>query len=307
MKARIYTLVLGLVLTALCNAAPQINSELVERLLQYEITNAYTGEKDAIIQERFPGSYVETTPKYKLRYIVLKDQQAKTQTIAFRWTGNLVNAWLDVYIKKVEDEELGVRLHKGFQIGSLEVTQRVQRFLDPEYKTYVTGHSMGGAIAVLTAARLQKRGYEVIEVASFGQPRVTDSSGAQKMLGQLNYIRVAHKWDFPSMLPPKFLGFRHFGAHLQLIGDHDYRFLIPDSSDYEVQSEELKQAEKRAWEKAQTLSRQQDNFEKLDSNDQSAVKPSSVWGPGHELTNYIHRLSMILAELKQKESKINKK
>ena len=73
-----------------------------------------------------------------------------------------MNAWLDVYIKKVEDEELGVRLHKGFQIGSLEVAQRVQRFLDPEYKTYVTGHSMGGAIAVLTAARLQKRCYDVI-------------------------------------------------------------------------------------------------------------------------------------------------
>jgi hypothetical protein len=99
----------------------------------------------------------------------------------------------------------------------------------------ITGHSLGGALAVLCAHILQAEGWTVHSVYTFGQPRVgdrafaaaynglkagqasslsfeTDRPDACPTLGSQTF-RLVNENDIVPRLPGWVLGYRHAGQH----------------------------------------------------------------------------------------------
>ncbi|CAD5223412.1 unnamed protein product [Bursaphelenchus okinawaensis] len=84
----------------------------------------------------------------------------------------------------------------------------------PDYNIWITGHSLGGALASLTSVYMIYNGTVKLsqtENYSFGQPRVGDKESAD-YFHQLvpNFYRVAHAKDIVTVLFPRRFDYRHF-------------------------------------------------------------------------------------------------
>jgi pimeloyl-ACP methyl ester carboxylesterase len=85
--------------------------------------------------------------------------------------------WLTVVaVRLVECGEYTGRVHHGFNYALGRTWSKVEAILDEvEGKPlFLTGHSMGGALAVLAACRLAKAGRPAAATYTFGAPRVGD-------------------------------------------------------------------------------------------------------------------------------------
>jgi len=137
----------------------------------------------------------------KVRYFIATNPVTKSQIIAVRGTANVENAGVDIDYELTEDGLLGIGLHKGFAQSSLNIYKMVKKKLNKDYTIDVTGHSLGGAVAVILAMYLDSDGYKINQVITFGQPRITDRAGAKKFQ-HLNVIRVSNLDDVIPTLPP---------------------------------------------------------------------------------------------------------
>jgi hypothetical protein len=71
---------------------------------------------------------------------------------------------------------------------------------------YVTGHSLGGALATIAAAALSDNGIEVAGVYTFGQPRVGDRTFSAQLNAHTNgkVFRFVNRNDIVPHVPPPF-------------------------------------------------------------------------------------------------------
>jgi pimeloyl-ACP methyl ester carboxylesterase len=94
--------------------------------------------------------------------------------VAFRGTDNSEN-WVKNFKFVPAQSTLG-SVHSGFRDGFQALWPSVTRALalarDKNQPIWLAGHSLGGAIAVLTAVELQKTRQEVAGIVTFGQPPV---------------------------------------------------------------------------------------------------------------------------------------
>ena len=105
-------------------------------------------------------------------------------------------------------------LHAGFADGYADihshVVSRLRRF--SAKRVWLTGHSLGGALAVVGAHRLEEAGFGVAGVVTFGQPMVTMPDLARVLARRFRGRYVA-------VLP-----YVHFGRCVRLAGDAFTRF-----------------------------------------------------------------------------------
>ena len=76
--------------------------------------------------------------------------------IVIRGTANVENVQSDIDVRLVTDDDLGIRLHKGFRDASISVMSGIDES-SLEKTVHVTGHSLGGAIAQIIGMWLHKR------------------------------------------------------------------------------------------------------------------------------------------------------
>ncbi|CAJ0596578.1 unnamed protein product [Cylicocyclus nassatus] len=80
------------------------------------------------------------------------------------------------------------------------------------YDIWITGHSLGGALASLVASYLVESGnaeMSRIKLMTFGQPRTGDQKFAESV-NKMNYaFRVIHDNDLVPQVPPKKFGYTH--------------------------------------------------------------------------------------------------
>lgn len=74
----------------------------------------------------------------------------------------------------------GINVHSGFDRSLQECLPWILQRLDKKRPTWVTGHSLGGAVAALLVATLDHRGFNNVFGITFGQPKITDAYGADK-------------------------------------------------------------------------------------------------------------------------------
>ncbi len=113
----------------------------------------------------------------------------------------------------------GGKVHLGFWEGCQDVwsdveseVQRIRRQY-PAVPLLVTGHSLGGALALLAAAQLQMCGHQVDGIYTFGCPRIGDRNFAMQYNRRLYdcTFRLVNHRDIVPQLPPVELSYTHVG------------------------------------------------------------------------------------------------
>lgn len=141
-------------------------------------------------------------------FITAWDQTNDVLVVAFRGTdiAQLADVWTDLDYEKIETE-LG-EVHKGFYEASEALMGSVVAAIEHRERPkhiWLTGHSLGGAIATLTMRQLEMQGYRVRGLVTFGQPRVGDrdfTSAMNRRLGS-RMLRIINEDDVVASLPPR--------------------------------------------------------------------------------------------------------
>lgn len=131
-----------------------------------------------------------------------------------------------VYVDGFPDE---VVVHSGFHAAFMKVKDELERLLQEtgNKPIYFTGHSLGGALALLASAVLagqdkvtgrsgaDKIAPRMAAVYTFGAPRV-GNEGFGRFVKAPHY-RVVNRWDLVPLVPPTWLlNYRHTGMPILL-------------------------------------------------------------------------------------------
>jgi hypothetical protein len=141
-----------------------------------------------------------TIPGTQISFLLATNELTRTQIIAVRGTSNIENAMIDISLKLVLDQKTGIRLHDGFSFVAKQVYAELKPMLKSDYKINVTGHSLGGAVALILAMYLDADQFDIEQVTTFGQPKVTNIAGANK-IQHINVIRVVTPLDLVPLVP----------------------------------------------------------------------------------------------------------
>ena len=139
--------------------------------------------------------------------------------VAFRGTEpKKLQDWMaDARIKRVPGKG-GGHVHRGFK-GALELVSNdmstaVRQFRDRDQPVFVTGHSLGAALAGLAVAASKTEHIDIAGLYTFGMPRVGNKSFARKF--RENYgsrsFRVVNNNDTVTRVPPRSFGYKHVGV-----------------------------------------------------------------------------------------------
>ncbi len=105
----------------------------------------------------------------------------------------------------------GLRIHggfwKAFQTAHQDIEATVNAQVPPTLPLYVTGHSMGGALAQITAMVLERD--NLAACYTFGSPRVATVNFDRDV--KCPHYRVIDGWDLVPGVPPPFGRYRHSG------------------------------------------------------------------------------------------------
>lgn len=159
---------------------------------------------------------------YYLYYEITGNGQIRQQ-IFCRGTTLTIDILTCLSFWMVRDAELGCRVHLGFRNQADRILEDILPLLAPVHDERTTievsGHSLGGAVAYIVAAKLRKRGYRVVRVTSVAAPRFcATAAGASKVEALLpeDNIRIENDTDIVPFLPP--FG-HHVGNKLYLIDE----------------------------------------------------------------------------------------
>ena len=122
------------------------------------------------------------------------------------------------------DDRQGVEVHAGF-LREIDKLWRDPLVPDLEsvtrgVPTWVTGHSLGAAMATLAAMRRPFHG-----VVTFGEPRV--GRGIDGVLPAATHVRYVNGDDPVTKIPPEFMRYGHHGHAAQIAdadGSRDFRY-----------------------------------------------------------------------------------
>ncbi len=123
--------------------------------------------------------------------------------------------------------QLDAWVHTGFDIATIETINHMRPHLKADYNYRITGHSLGGAMTLLLGMHLDKEGFKVKEITTFGQPMVTNEECTKKF-SHLPILRVINSQDTVPLVPPLTLvsaqhgKYRHFGEEVWLLKDTYY-------------------------------------------------------------------------------------
>ena len=179
--------------------------------------------------------------------------------VAFRGTDEPAD-WLDNINALAVDHPLG-EVHRGFQTAMMDVwpamkarirairqnrekealagteteVERRRARLGAHLPLYITGHSLGGAMAILAAAQLVDADEPFYSVYTYGQPRVGDRDFEKhyKMAANSKTFRFQNNNDIVTRVPARVMGYRHVGEYFYIDESGDlttdpgtwYRFL----------------------------------------------------------------------------------
>jgi len=133
----------------------------------------------------------------------------------------------------------GTRVHAGFRRALDEVWDDVVPHVTAEDRALViTGHSLGGGLATLAAARLAADGRDVDSVYTYGAPRtgLKDFAAAYTArLGSDTY-RVINHIDIVTRVPLLIQKYRHVGHRMYFDGSGKFH---PDAGAWQIAREDL--------------------------------------------------------------------
>ncbi len=136
-------------------------------------------------------------------YVLIHDQ---TAVIVFRGTDNKVD-WL-VNLASTTSTTPSGQIHRGFSDAYRPMSPQVESILEDNSieRVWITGHSLGGALALVSAHELLKEPVEIAGVVTFGQPAVAKHDLASHLDRELigKYARFVNHEDIVPRVPITF-------------------------------------------------------------------------------------------------------
>jgi hypothetical protein len=175
----------------------------------------------------YPNIRFIDLPKYKNRMMIIDDagfdeNNQGIQTIIFRGSGHPKNFLVDLTFGLSKSKELNCSIHRGFLNSVREIDAIATSQLDKSRKVRLAGSSLGGALALVYGMFLKAQGFDIDQIITYGQPRVTNESG-RALWKNLPLVRVVNRTDaFPAIPPHKPFGYAHFGRMILLHDDYYY-------------------------------------------------------------------------------------
>ena len=183
-----------------------VRNELISRGWSVEAIEGYASKADA-----------------KAILIRRETPDGRLNILSICGTEDQKDAEIDLRVKLVPFDVEGGSIHQGFNDYTevLMNSERFRKLIDEinfnGERLYLTGHSLGGAVAILTAARLIELGLsDRIEVMTFGAPAVGDKYFASYFEGRFKLTRLTVSGD-PIKKSLKSLGYAHFGDAVKYI------------------------------------------------------------------------------------------
>lgn len=188
-----------------------MNENLIELCARLSVC-AYSGEEPGYDAAHLDVIHLPDTDTMLRVYL-----QGNRLIFAFRGTVSKLNWKTNLTARKAKLGDTGHEFHAGY----LRVTERlfdrvfghICDGMSPMRELVFTGHSMGGALAVIMAAMFADSKDTLI---TFGQPRVASAATLKATLN-CKYIRVVNGSDGVTQVPK--LGYGHTGTLLYLCND----------------------------------------------------------------------------------------
>nr|CAG8513948.1 8900_t:CDS:2 [Entrophospora candida] len=191
----------------------------VEDIVKWDCPTCKTVPETVVIK-------VINAPKTDTQVFIAKDSTSKQLIISYRGTvkSSFRNILTDgSLVLRPYPPAPNAKVHTGFFKAFLEsikdVTEEVTNFMEtnPDFKVVVTGHSLGGAIATLTALDLVQNNKKLVSeenlfIFTYGSPRIGNQEFANFVDNQLKLNRIVNFEDAVPRLPPKFLDYKHSGS-----------------------------------------------------------------------------------------------
>lgn len=188
---------------------------------------SYDETNFGIVAQNVPNRViVDSIKELDVRYFVVFNDSLKTQDIVIRGTTSLENMKINGNCEEVIDKKLNLLVHKGFSITADAVYNKIIGSLKKNYKTLITGHSLGGSVAVLLHCYLYEDKFDVLPFYTFGQPKLFTKEGVLKFRC-IRLMRIVNKTDAVCFLPPttcltKCTNYLHLGDEIIFISDSTY-------------------------------------------------------------------------------------
>src|SRR5260370_155400 len=126
-------------------------------------------------------------------------------------TKDMRNILTDINVRFYRDPQTNAKIAAGFgqafALVKSDISAAISQ-IDRGLPLYITGHSLGGALAVIASARIEPSD-RVAACYTFGCPRVGTAEFADE-LWKVPVYRLVHSADIVPRVPPPF-GYRHAG------------------------------------------------------------------------------------------------
>ena len=186
----------------------------LEKTLKSYINQQLSGTKDkstpGLVQLKNALSsanfeLVKTFDKNDTQAFLTTQKDGRIAVLAFRGTEK--NSWKDVKTDlnaRFYKGQGGVKLHTGFRDAYNQVSEQVKtevNNLPKDYSLYITGHSLGGALAVIATKELERD--SLAACYTFGSPRVGNEEFGEEIRAPV--YRIVNAADGVPRVPPSWL------------------------------------------------------------------------------------------------------
>lgn len=181
--------------------------------LAYEKPNTI---KQKMLEQGFRSEFITSGPKDSDTQLFV-GHSGTAIVIAFRGTANIIDWMTDAKIGFVDIPH--GKVHRGFNdaLDSVwtELIEALNQMQVYAQSLWITGHSLGGTLATLAAARLSLDMHKPINgIYTFGQPRVGDRQFSREVDNELKprYFRFVNNNDIVTRIPTRLGTYKHVGT-----------------------------------------------------------------------------------------------